>query len=71
MPLYEYQCEACEHRFEVQQRLSEPPLATCPSCGKDRLEKRIGATSFQLKGGGWYKDLYSSPKPESKKSDSA
>jgi putative FmdB family regulatory protein len=71
MPLYEYQCEACENQFEIQQKLSEAPLKKCPSCGDGRLSKLISPTSFQLKGGGWYKDLYSSTRPESKKSESA
>jgi len=67
MPLYEYECQACGNRLEVQQRLADAPLVKCPQCGKDQLEKVISATAFVLKGGGWYKDLYSSSKkPESK-----
>ena len=57
MPIYEYGCEACGHRLEAQQKLSEAPLKTCPACGKDALEKLISSTAFVLKGGGWYKDL--------------
>lgn len=62
MPLYEYGCDACGHTLEIQQKLSEQPLRTCPSCGKDELHKIISATSFVLKGGGWYKDGYGSVK---------
>jgi putative FmdB family regulatory protein len=62
MPIYEYACQSCGHGLEVQQRMSEPPLRTCPACGKDELEKQISLTSFQLKGGGWYKDGYGSGK---------
>jgi len=59
MPLYEYGCDACGHRLEVQQKLADAPLKTCPTCGKDALARLISATSFVLKGGGWYKDGYS------------
>jgi len=71
MPLYEYECQACHHRLEVQQRLADAPLVKCPSCGKDQLEKVISATAFVLKGGGWYKDLYSSTKPAAPSADAA
>lgn len=59
MPVYEYGCEGCDHRFEVQQKLADAPLKTCPECGKDLLEKLISPTAFVLKGSGWYKDGYS------------
>lgn len=64
MPIYEYCCVACGQRFEYMQSISEPPKTTCESCGGD-LKKLVSATSFQLKGDGWYKDLYSSPKKKS------
>ena len=60
MPLYEYECQACGHQLEAQQRMADAALVTCPKCNKDELQKLISATSFHLKGGGWYKDLYSS-----------
>lgn len=60
MPLREYLCEACEHQFETIQGVNDAPLTTCPECGKERLKKLIAAPAFNLKGGGWYKDLYSS-----------
>jgi putative FmdB family regulatory protein len=63
MPLYEYQCQACGHHLEAQQKLAEAPLKTCPECHQDELQKLISATAFTLKGGGWYKDLYASAKP--------
>jgi putative FmdB family regulatory protein len=63
MPLYEYECEACGHRLEAQQKLADAPLTKCPHCGKKKLQKLISHTSFTLKGGGWYKDLYASAKP--------
>ncbi len=70
MPLYEYRCDGCEHQFEIQQKLADAPLKKCPECGKQKLAKVISATLFQLKGGGWYKDLYSSPKSGSPESGS-
>ena len=58
MPIYEYQCEACEDIIEKFQSLSEDPMTTCPSCSGS-LKKLISMSSFQLKGGGWYADGYS------------
>lgn len=63
MPIYEYACAACGHAFEEWQKMSDPPVKTCPKCKKKKVEKLISHTAFQLKGGGWYKDLYSSSKP--------
>lgn len=53
MPLYEYQCRECNRRLEALQRLSEPPLTTCPECGGE-LKKLFSAPAFQFKGEGWY-----------------
>ena len=53
MPLYEYECDACGHRFEVIQKFSDPPVAECPKCG-GAIRKLQSAPSFQLKGTGWY-----------------
>lgn len=64
MPVYEYQCKACGRDFEYQQRMSDPDKTTCEACG-GALDRLISRTAFALKGGGWYKDLYASPKPES------
>lgn len=61
MPLFEYRCEACAHLEEVLQKHTDPPPEACPACGKSgTMAKAISLTSFQLKGGGWYKDLYAS-----------
>jgi putative FmdB family regulatory protein len=74
MPVYEYECKACGRDFEYQQRMSDPDKTTCEVCG-GALDRLISRTAFSLKGGGWYKDLYASPKPEksdkSEKSDKA
>jgi len=66
MPVYEYACSKCGHEFEAEQRITEPPLKTCPRCRARKLKRLISQTSFVLKGSGWYADLYSSKaKPES------
>lgn len=54
MPIYEYACRACEHRFETIQRASEDPLTDCPTCGESTLKKLLSAPVFRLKGSGWY-----------------
>ncbi|MBC7974951.1 MAG: zinc ribbon domain-containing protein [Myxococcales bacterium] len=64
MPLYAYRCTACGAQEEHIQRFSEPPKDRCEVCG-GALEKQLGGASFHLKGGGWYKDGYSSTKPGS------
>jgi putative FmdB family regulatory protein len=53
MPLYEYQCDACGHRFEMIQKFSDPLLEKCPRCG-GALTKLQSAPAFHLKGSGWY-----------------
>ncbi|MDW7773363.1 MAG: zinc ribbon domain-containing protein [Desulfobulbaceae bacterium] len=58
MPIYEYECPACEKIFEVQQRISDDPLDICPDC-QGAVKKLVSVSSFQLKGGGWYADGYS------------
>jgi putative FmdB family regulatory protein len=70
MPIYEYLCEKCEHEFEREQRITADPIKTCPKCKSRRVKKLISQTSFVLKGGGWYNDLYSSAKKDNK-SDSS
>ncbi len=54
MPLYEYQCKKCGHRFEEIQKFSDKPLTKCPKCRKGRLEKLLSAPAVQFKGSGWY-----------------
>ncbi len=58
MPIYEYRCPDCGHDFEALQKFSDDPIKDCPSCKAANVKKRISATSFVLKGGGWYKDHY-------------
>jgi len=54
MPIYAYRCEACGHAKDVLQKLSDPVLNVCPSCGADTFRKQVTAAGFQLKGSGWY-----------------
>ncbi len=58
MPIYEYECEACQKLIEMWQSMSEEPLAACPKCGGS-VKKIISQSAFHLKGGGWYSDGYS------------
>ena len=54
MPIYEYQCEACDHKMEKLQKLSDELLKVCPICYEPTLNKLVSAAAFRLKGGGWY-----------------
>ena len=53
MPLYEYQCKKCGHRFEKIQKFSDKPVKKCPQCGGP-VEQTISAPAVQFKGSGWY-----------------
>src|SRR5579872_6303300 len=53
MPLYEYQCKKCGHRFERIQRFSDPLVKKCPECG-GKVEQVLSAPAVQFKGSGWY-----------------
>jgi putative FmdB family regulatory protein len=57
MPLYEYECDACGHRFEVIQKFSDAPIDKCPVCG-GTVHKLQSAPAFHLKGTGWYATDY-------------
>ena len=54
MPLYEYECGACGHRFEIIQKFSDGPPDVCPKCGKGPLQRLQSSPAFQFKGTGWY-----------------
>jgi putative FmdB family regulatory protein len=74
MPIYEYACEKCESEFEVEQRITDGPVKSCPRCKSKKVKRLISRTSFVLKGGGWYSDLYSSSgakEDKASKSDSS
>ncbi len=53
MPLYEYQCDTCAHRFEVIQKYSDAPIEVCPKCG-GAVKKLLSSPAIQFKGTGWY-----------------
>jgi putative FmdB family regulatory protein len=54
MPMYEYECGACGHRFERIQKFSDPPVEECPSCGERKVQKLLSSPAIQFKGTGWY-----------------
>lgn len=68
MPIYEYVCEKCGKLNEVIQKISDPAPNKCDGCGTEGTMSRVvSRTSFVLKGGGWYSDLYSSTKKDASK----
>ena len=78
MPLYEYECKKCHHRFERIVKYSDRPMKKCPDCG-GQVEQTITAPTVQFKGSGWYVTDYakkssataSSSNGESKSKDEA
>lgn len=53
MPLYEYECDVCAHRFEVIQKFSDPHVEVCPKCG-GHVQKLLSSPAIQFKGSGFY-----------------
>jgi putative FmdB family regulatory protein len=76
MPLYEYECDACGHRFEKIQKFSDPLETTCPKCGGS-IHKLVSSPAIQFKGSGFYITDYpkgdkgTAPKSDGGKSDRA
>lgn len=70
MPLYEYECTSCHRLTEKIQKFSDPELSVCPHCG-GRLQRTVTAAAVTFKGGGWYKDLYTSPRPAGSSGESS
>jgi putative FmdB family regulatory protein len=61
MPTYDYECDACQHRFEEFQSFSEEPLKKCPKCKKNKLRRLIGTgAAVVFKGSGFYETDYRS-----------
>lgn len=54
MPIYAYRCEACGFTKDMLQKVSDPVLTECSSCGQSTFKKQVTAAGFQLKGSGWY-----------------
>ena len=66
MPIYEYLCEGCGRITEVMHKISERGPESCGECGSEKIARLVSRSAFQLKGGGWYADLYSSAKKGAK-----
>lgn len=60
MPIYEYECEACNHRFEVIQKVSDKPIKKCVLC-QGKVHKVLSAPGLLFKGSGWYVTDYANP----------
>lgn len=80
MPIYEFECSACAHRFERLQKLSDADPTECPVCGKSPVRRCVTAPSFRLAGSGWYETDFKKEgdvkrnlvsKDESKKGDTS
>jgi len=69
MPLHEYECKKCGHRFERIQKFSDPPVKKCPECG-GKVEQLLSAPAVQFKGSGWYVTDYAKRSGPSSASDS-
>lgn len=76
MPIYEYKCEECDYRFEVEQKVTDLPVAKCPLCGGGPVVRLISPPGIVFKGPGFYATDYgkkeeakkpSEPKKEEKK----
>jgi putative FmdB family regulatory protein len=69
VPLYEYQCKKCGHRFERIQKFSDPPARKCAQCG-GAVEQLLAAPAMQFKGSGWYVTDYARKSGSGAKSES-
>ena len=61
MPIYEYQCRRCEHRFELIQKFSDKPRKRCPECS-GTVDRLISPPAIRFKGSGWYVTDYANKK---------
>jgi putative FmdB family regulatory protein len=71
MPIYEYQCEECDHKLEKLQKMSDDLLKDCPECGKPALRKLVSAAAFRLKGDGWYETDFKTGKKKNVHGDNS
>jgi putative FmdB family regulatory protein len=70
MPIYEYYCEACGHKQEALQKISDEPLTECSACQQPALKKIISAAGFRLSGSGWYETDFKGSKKKNLTCDS-
>lgn len=70
MPIYEYRCESCSHKLEKLQRMSDGNLVDCPECKQPALKRLVSASSFRLKGSGWYETDFKKDNKRNLASDS-
>ncbi len=70
MPIYEYQCQACQHQLEALRKISDEPLRICPACNEPALKKKVSAVAFRLKGSGWYETDFKTGDKRNLSSDS-
>ncbi len=71
MPTYEYECSACNYKFEEFQPITAEPLKKCPKCGKNSLHRVIGVgTGIIFKGSGFYETDYKRKSQSNNKSES-
>ena len=68
MPIYEYQCDSCAHKFEVKQSIKDDPIAACERCGQP-VRRLISSPGIMFKGSGWYITDYSDKMKPSKEGD--
>jgi len=64
VPIYEYQCNNCEHRMEAIHKISDAPLKRCPECKQETLRKLMSVAAFKLTGTGWYETDFKDKKPQ-------
>jgi putative FmdB family regulatory protein len=70
MPIYEYVCKECGHKFEKMQPITSEPLKECPNCGKSTIQRVFQPVGVIFKGSGWYiTDSRNSSKNSSDKAD--
>ncbi len=62
MPIFDYQCQACGHAFDILQKPGDDVLQECPECGDKKLRKLLSAPNFHLKGSGWRNSKDAQPK---------
>jgi putative FmdB family regulatory protein len=61
MPTYDYECDACQHTWELFQRITEDPVKACPECKKKKARRLFGTgAAIMFKGSGFYETDYRS-----------